>query len=99
MKEQGYECDPILHQDNTSAILLETNGIGSAGKRSRHINIRHYWIKDQIDKDVMKVGCCPADEMVADFHSKPLQGEKHRKFRKVIVNLPITQCKDTGDSS
>ena len=47
LKTQGYElsCN-ILYQDNQSAIILEKNGLKSAGNKSRHINIRFFWIKD-----------------------------------------------------
>ena len=38
----------ILHQDNTSAILLERNGRSSTGKLSWHINIWCCFIKDRI---------------------------------------------------
>ena len=27
LNQQGYYCEPKLHQDNTGANLLETNGI------------------------------------------------------------------------
>ena len=43
IEEQGYEVEKnILFQDNKSSILLETNGRKSAGKCSRHINIRYF---------------------------------------------------------
>ena len=43
IEEQGYEIERnILFQDNKSSILLESNGRKSAGKRSRHINIRYF---------------------------------------------------------
>ena len=46
MEAQGYEQNPTLMQDNTSAILLEKNGYESVGKPSRHINIQYFHIKD-----------------------------------------------------
>ena len=87
LKEQGYETKPILYQDNTSAILLEEYGAKSVGKRSRHLNIRYFWIKDQLDQELMEVNYCPTEEMVADFPSKPLQGKQFKLFRKIIMNL------------
>jgi hypothetical protein len=45
---QGYPVkDNVLFQDNKSAILLESNGHKSAGKHSRHLNIRYFFIADQ----------------------------------------------------
>jgi hypothetical protein len=47
MNAQGYGLtQTILYQDNQSAILLEKNGKMSSGKRTKHVNIRYYFIKD-----------------------------------------------------
>ena len=44
MEHQGYNIEKnILFQDNKSAILLETNGRKSAGKRSRALNICYFF--------------------------------------------------------
>jgi hypothetical protein len=46
---QGIDVnDNIVYQDNQSAILLETNGKGSSGKRTRHMNVQYFFIKDRI---------------------------------------------------
>ena len=88
MKAQGYEpIKTVLFQDNTSAMLLEKNGRDSAGKRSRHVDVRYFFIKDCIERGELKVEYCPTDEMLADFMTKPLQGAKFYKFRKELMNL------------
>jgi hypothetical protein len=87
LKAQGYSSDTTIYQDNTSAILMETNGRESSSKRTRHINIRFYYIKDCIDKKQLQVKYCPTDDMLGDFPSKPLQGRKFFKHRKAIMNL------------
>ena len=85
MEEQGYPIERnILYQDNKSAILLETNGRTSAGKRSRALNIRYFFLTDQVEKGNVEIQYCPTDEMLGDFMTKPLQGEKFRKFRDWI---------------
>ena len=44
---QGYGIiENLLLQDNKSSILLERNGRASSGKRTRHINIRYFFIMD-----------------------------------------------------
>ena len=85
---QGYECNnTILYQDNKSAILLAKNGKFSSGKRTKHINIRYFFITDRIENGELEVQYCPTDNMVADFFSKPLQGSKFTEFRKLIMNI------------
>ena len=91
LKEQGYQSETTIYQDNTSAILLEKNGKESSSKRTRHINIRYFFIKDCIDKNYLKVEYCPTDDMIGDFPSKPLQGKKFKKHKAFIMgNKPIT---------
>ena len=86
MEAQGYPIEKnILYQDNQSAILLETNGRSSAGKRSRAINIRYYFVTDQVELGNVQVEYMPTDDMWGDYMTKPLQGEKFRKFRAMIL--------------
>jgi len=74
-----------FQQDNQSAILLEKNGRTSAGQKSRHINIRHFWIKDRLKSDGITLRYCPTASMLADFLTKPLQGNLYRRFRDVLL--------------
>jgi hypothetical protein len=86
MESQGYDIKTnIIYQDNRSAILLENNGKKSAGKRSRALNIRYFFITDQVEKGNMQIEYCPTEEMLADFHTKPLQGSKFETFRAMIL--------------
>ena len=87
LEAQGYtNNDIILHQDNMSAMLLEANGSMSSTKRTKHINVRYYFIKDRIDSKYLKLRWCSTDMMLADFFTKPLLGPKFWEFRKLIMN-------------
>ena len=77
----------ILYQDNQSAIRLEKNGLKSAGSKSRHINIRFFWIKDSADREEIFIIYCPTYRMLADFLVKPLQGKLFQIFRDVIMGI------------
>ena len=86
MEAQGYEIEKnILYQDNKSAILLEVNGKKSSGKPTRALNIRYFFLTDQIAKGNLAIEYCPTDEMTGDYMSKPLQGSKFTKFKKQIM--------------
>jgi hypothetical protein len=88
LEAQGYGTkETILYQDNQSAILLEKNGRKSSGKRTKHLNIRYYFITDRISRKELSVAYCPTEEMVGDFFTKPLQGKLFYKFRSIIMNL------------
>ena len=76
----------IIYQDNKSAILLETNGKKSSGKRTRAINIRYFFITDHVEKGTVSIEYCPTDLMIGDYMTKPNQGRKFITFRKSIMN-------------
>ena len=42
-------------------------------------------MKDLYDKGEIKIEHCPTKVMLADYHTKPLQGSLFRKFRDVIM--------------
>ena len=88
LEAQGYASkDTVLFQDNKSCMLLHNNGKASSSKRTRHLNIRYYFLSDRIANGELRVEFCPTDDMVAHYFTKPLQGEKFRKFRKLVMNL------------
>jgi len=70
MEAQGYKIKHnILYQDNKSTILLLENGKASSSKRTRALNIRYFYLTDQIEKENIKVHCCPTNKMIADYHA------------------------------
>ena len=85
--QNGYSNEDTLMQDNQSAILLENNGRFSAGKGSKHIDIRYFFVTDQVKNGHFKVQYCPTIEMIADFFTKPLQGGLFHKFRNLIMAI------------
>ena len=90
LEAQGVKVDTnIVYQDNQSAMLLEKNGRSSAGKRSRHLDIRYFFITDQVNQGNLEIRYCPTDMMTADYMTKPLHGQKFHKFKKEIMNIHI----------
>ena len=77
----------VLLQDNESTIKLEINGQKSVGQRSRHINIRYFFITDQVEKGNVIIKYCPTEQMESDYMSKPLVGHKFKKHRTSLMNL------------
>jgi hypothetical protein len=86
---QGYDVkENKVFQDNQSAMLLEKNGRRSSSRRTRHINIRYFFVTDRIQSKEVAVEYCPTEKMRADMFTKPLQGSAFRKFRAAVMNLP-----------
>ena len=88
MEAQGYMIkETILHQDNKSTILLQENRRKSTGQRLRALNVRYFFLTDQVEKGNLRITYCPTDDMTADYMMVPLQGEKFCKFRAEIMGL------------
>lgn len=86
MEWQGFPLkNNILFQDNQSAIKIERNGRNSCTGNSRHVNIRYFFVKDQVDKGEISVEYCPTHLMLADFFTKPLSGKLFNSFRDIIM--------------
>jgi len=89
MEEQGYNMDPsILYQDNMSAILLEKNGKASSSKRTKHIKVKYFYIKEKVDNGEIEIEHCPTDQMWTDINTKPKQGTVYHKFRGHVMGIP-----------
>lgn len=90
MQAQGYDIhDNILFQDNQSSMRLEQNGRASSTKRTKHIDVRYFFIADRVASKEIRIVYCPTDEMWADFHTKPLQGYKFIYFRNLLLNCKV----------
>ena len=86
MEAQGYNIKRnVLLQDNKSAMLLEQNGKSSSSKRTRAMNIRFFFITDQIQKGNVEVVYCPTEEMLGDINTKPKQGKQFEFLRRHMM--------------
>jgi hypothetical protein len=51
MQEQGFDMEALLlYQDNMSAMLLKTNGRANSSKRTKHIKVKHFFLKTRPTK-------------------------------------------------
>lgn len=74
----GVQYSITLHNDNQSALKLCTNSMYHA--RTKHIDVRHHFIREIVDEGTVTLKYLPTDQMVADVLTKPLPKEKHDKF-------------------
>ena len=87
---QGYEAHKAeIYQDNMSTIALIEKG-RSTSEKSRHINIRFFFLKDRIDANEIKISYKPTENMIADILTKPLQGNLFRKLRSLLLGMDDT---------
>ena len=67
MAQGEYVPTTTIYQDNKSMILLAENGKTLSIKRTRHLDIRYFFMMDQIKKGEVKVAYCPTQDMLGDF--------------------------------
>jgi hypothetical protein len=68
-------------------MLLEKNGKESRSKRTKHIRVMYFFIKDRITSGDIALKHFPETEMLGDHFTKPLQGGMFRKFRAEIQGI------------
>lgn len=72
---QGYDVWPAeVFQDNKSTIIIAEKEKANS-VRTRHIGIRYHFVKDRIERQEINLKHIGTEDIVADFFTKPLQGE------------------------
>nr|KYP32045.1 Retrovirus-related Pol polyprotein from transposon TNT 1-94 [Cajanus cajan] len=69
----------LLMVDNKSAINLAKNPV--AHGRSKHIETRFHFLRDQISKRKLKLEFCRSESQIADILTKPLKKESFEELR------------------
>ena len=78
----------LIYQDNKSAMFLEKNGKASISKRTKHINVRYFFVKDKIANGEVVLEHGPTEVMWADINTKPKQGRAWIIFRSMLMGIP-----------
>ena len=72
VQAQGYEVGPaIIYQDNMSCMALMKRG-GPGSERSRHINIRHFWLCEKVRDGEVIIEHLGTEKMFANALTKPV---------------------------
>jgi ribonuclease HI len=72
-KNQTNSEATVLHSDNQSVIALAKNPVAHA--RAKHIDIRHHFIREAVQDNIIWVQYIPTAEMTADSLTKAEPGE------------------------
>ncbi|GJT54127.1 retrovirus-related pol polyprotein from transposon TNT 1-94 [Tanacetum coccineum] len=77
LKDYGFEFNKIpLYCDNESAIALCCNNVQHS--RSKHIDIRHHFIRDQVENRVVELYFVETNYQLEDILTKPLPRERFK---------------------
>ena len=71
-------------QDNQSTMKLIFK-VRLLSQRTKHIDIRYFFLKERIDNGDICVKYLPTEDMIADILTKPLQGAMFRQLRALLL--------------
>ena len=80
LSEYNVEQDVLtLYCDNMSAINISKNPIQHS--RTKHIDIRHHFIRDLVEDKVVTLEHVATDNQLADIFTKALDANKFETLR------------------
>ena len=96
LRELGMDMSkpPPLRLDNKSAIDLAYNP--EHHSKTKHIERRHYFIRECVENGKLRVPFVPTADNVADFFTKPLTGKMFFDMRDKVMNVPRAR-RDTAN--
>ena len=79
--------EPVdLFMDNQSAIAIAYNP--EMHNKTKHIARRHFFIRELVEDEKIRVPFVKTIDNIADFFTKPLQGDAFERMRNTIMNIP-----------
>jgi hypothetical protein len=88
MEDLGFQQKVItVFEDNQSSIILANKNKGATITRTKHIQVRFFYVKQLIEQNHIKIEYLPTEEMVADILTKPITGKLFLKLRNAILNI------------
>jgi len=88
LMDYGVKLEKVpLYCDNTNAINLTKNTIHHS--KTKHIEIRHHFISDHIQKGDIEIMFVKTENQLADLFTKPLARDRFNKLRTELGILDM----------
>ena len=71
-----------INEDNQGTIALSKNP--KYHSRTKHIDMRHHFLRDKVEKSEIVLSYCPAEETVADVMTKQSAKIRFQKLRELM---------------
>ena len=79
----------IVYEDNQGCISLMHNDVKN--KRTKHIEIKYFWIREKIEDGVIKLLHCSSEKMLADMMTKQVASPVFEKLRSELKIVDIEE--------
>ena len=77
----------MVYEDNQTCCKLAKHPISS--KRTKHMDIRHAWIREHIDDGMVQVKWIPTQDQLADILTKGLSRPTFEALRRQIMSNAV----------
>lgn len=78
-----------INEDNQAALQVVKDHRFS--ERTKHVAIRHFFVREKVAEGTIKVEYCSTDQMIADIFTKPLQRILFDRLRAKLGLRPNTK--------
>lgn len=72
----------VVMEDNQGCIKLASGSSNTS--RIKHLDIKHHFIRQLVETQVIKLVYCPSESMLADLMTKPLPSPRFKTLLKLI---------------
>jgi hypothetical protein len=74
-----------IKEDNEACIAMSKSILTSS--KSRHMKIKHHYVRSQVAEGNVKLVPCPTSDMVADILTKNLERPQFEKLRDILMGV------------
>ena len=86
LTELGYHIPQLtIYCDSQPAIAVSKHP--EHHSRIKHIDVIYLWLREKVEKGLLKLQFVPTEEMVADVLTKDLARMKHEKICRSCTSL------------
>ena len=84
-----------VYEDNQSTIKMAENP--TLQQRTKHIDVRHHFIRDLVKQRIIKINYCQTNSMLADILTKALPKPKFEEHMpKLVTSIPPSNNEETS---
>jgi len=88
LKDFGISLSTVpIKCDNTSAINIAKNPVQHS--RTKHIDIRHHFLRDNVEKGFIRMDHCRTEDQIADIFTKPLDRSPFEHLRLLLGMISL----------